>query len=84
MDDGTTGFVMALARQDSDMVRAILASLPPTPVNQVQLSTSAVLAMDRDLKGYNVKLREVLMDELEKNGISPWDKAWTSKGTCRQ
>ena len=34
MDDGTTGFVMALARQDSDMVRAILASLPPTPVNQ--------------------------------------------------
>ena len=69
MADGTTGFAMALARQDSDMVRDMLANKISSPIDQLQLSKSAVFELDSGLRVSNSRLRQELVNGLERNNI---------------
>ena len=78
MADGTTGFAMALARQDSDMVRDMLANKIPSPIDQLQLSRSALLELDSGSGVENARLRQELMNGLRKHDI-PHEKISSSR-----
>ena len=71
MEDGTTAFVMALAKRDLHLIRVLMASDHPTEMDQTTLSLRAIAELDRgDAKCYP-HLREELLTGLKRHKIAP-------------
>ena len=68
--DGTTAFVMALARKDHNLIRVLLASKHQSDVNPHQLARRAISELDRNPQMSNLKLREVLVSGVQNEGFS--------------
>ena len=74
VEDGTTAFAMALARQDLDLIRILLDSNHPSEIDPKQLAKRAILELDRDpSKGSPALLKELM------NGLSMMEKGNVQK-----
>ena len=77
MADGTTAFVMALARKDVDIIALLLAGNHSSDIVPQNLAGRAILELDRalvpdadtDANKVNLQLRRVLQSGLEKRGV---------------
>ena len=74
VNDGTTGFAMALARQDLDLIKILLASNHPCDVNPTKLAKRAVLELDMSWrypeKDYG-QLKKELVNALKELNLTP-------------
>lgn len=73
MEDGTTAFVMALARRDEALVKHLLASNIPSDINPRELSSRAIIELSRESA---IKNNSGLLQELV-NGLQ-------GEETCQQ
>ena len=77
MADGTTAFVMALARKDLDLIALLLAGNQSSDIDPQNLAGRAILELgralvpdaDTDANKGNLQLRRVLQRGLEKCGV---------------
>ena len=57
MDDGTTGFAMALARNDTELIKILMESDHPSDINPIQLSRYAIKELEREHENCSAVLK---------------------------
>ena len=62
VDDGTTGFAMALARKDVELIRILMKADIPSPYKVTELARKAIV----ELEGYGNKNYSDLLAQLVK------------------
>ena len=65
MEDGTTAFVIALARKDLQLIRVLMASSHPCEINMEKLAMRAIAELDKEDKARFPELRQELVKGLE-------------------
>ena len=72
MEDGTTGFAMALARRDLHLIKAFLSSSGhPSGISQQQLVTNSVRELERIDDEKYTELKETLTKHARLDHVPP-------------